>query len=117
MNKFLLLCRALRAGESLADPATWKNRQLRYTAILAIVYLLVTFLPVPLAIDDIQAIAGSISLIGGLLNGYLTVATTEKVGLPEKALLFVKGWLTDPHKIMVTAVLAANCALVYWWYL
>jgi len=81
MNTFILLCRALRAGESLADPATWKSRQLRLTAILTLLYFLVKVLPVELSPDDINAIADAIALLGGLINGYLTVATTEKVGL------------------------------------
>jgi len=81
MDKFILLCRALRAGESLADPATWKNRQLRLTAILTILYFLVKFIPVDLSPDDLNAIADSIALLGGLVNSYLTVATSEKVGL------------------------------------
>ena len=81
MNNLLLLCRVLRAGESLADSATWKNRQLSINAILAVLYLLVKFLPVDLAADDIEAIATVIALIGGALNSYLTVATSDKVGL------------------------------------
>jgi hypothetical protein len=81
MNNLLLLCRALRAGESLADPATWKNHQLRLTAILTILYFLAKVLPVELSTDDINAIADAIALLGGLANTYLTVATSEKVGL------------------------------------
>ena len=81
MNTLLLICRALRAGESLANPATWKNRQLRLNAVLAILYLLAKFLPVELSDDELDAIADSIALIGGLVNSYLTVATSDKVGL------------------------------------
>jgi hypothetical protein len=81
MNTFILFCRALRAGESLADPATWKTRQLRLNAILAILYLLAKFLPFELTPDDFEAIASTLALLGGLINSYLTVATTEKVGL------------------------------------
>lgn len=81
MNTLLLACRALRAGESLADSATWKNHQLRFNALLAILYLLVKFLPVDLATDDIDAIASSLALIGGAVNSYLTVATSDKVGI------------------------------------
>lgn len=114
MTKLLLFFRALRAGESLTDPATWKNRQLSTTAILAILYLLVTFLPVPLAPDDINAIAGGLSLIGGSINAYLTVATTEKIGLPElsdwlkKASLWVKDWR------FVSAAFILAIAIIYW---
>jgi len=38
----LSLCRALRAGESLADPAIWKQRQLRLNALLPIIYYWLT---------------------------------------------------------------------------
>jgi len=111
-----LLCRALRAGESLADPASWKNRQLLSTAILAILYLLVTFMPVPLAPDDINAIASGLSLLGGTINGYLTVATTEKVGLPDKAALLEKaaGFIKSP--VIIGSVVLSGSALIYWWY-
>lgn len=81
LNNFLLLCRALQAGESLTKAATWKQRQLRLNALLAVLWLLAKVLPVELAPDDIEAIADGIGIIGGtLVNGYLTVATTAKIG-------------------------------------
>jgi len=85
MNTLILLFRALRAGESLADPATWKNRQLISTAILAILYFLVKVLPVDISPDDLNIIADGIALLGCLANGYLTVATTDKIGFGGEA--------------------------------
>lgn len=84
MNNILLICRALRAGESLADPATWKTRQLRLNAFLPIIYLLAKFSPVDLTADDLAVIGDTLSLIGGLGNLYLTVATTDKVGFKAR---------------------------------
>lgn len=81
MAKLLLLFRALRAGESLAKSATWKQRQLRLNALVPIVSLLAWFSPVDLAPDDIDAIATGVGMIGGaVVNGYLTLATTTKIG-------------------------------------
>lgn len=81
LNTFLLLCRALRAGESLTNAATWKQRQLRLNALLPIVSLLTLVLPVDLMPDDVDAIAIGVGIIGlALINGYLTLATTVKIG-------------------------------------
>jgi len=77
----VLFCRALRAGESLANAATWKQRQLRLNALLPIIYLLAHYLPIDLSAVDVDAVATGIGMIGGaLVNGYLTLATTTKIG-------------------------------------
>jgi hypothetical protein len=79
--KLLLLFRALRAGESLAKVATWKQRQLRLNALGSVVGILVNFLPVDLVPDDVDAVVTGLSIVGGaLVNGYLTLATTTKIG-------------------------------------
>jgi hypothetical protein len=81
MSNLLLLFRALRAGESLANAATWKQRQLRLNALGSVVAILVPFLPFDLVPDDADAIVTGLSIIGGaLVNGYLTLATTTKIG-------------------------------------
>lgn len=81
LNTFLLLCRALRAGESLTNAATWKQRQLRLNALLPIIYLLAHYLPIDLSADDVDAVATGIGMVGGAaVNIYLTIATTVKVG-------------------------------------
>lgn len=82
MAKLLLLFRALRAGEALAKSATWKQRQLRLNALVSVVSLLALLSPVDLVPDDIDAIATGIGIVGGaVVNGYLTLATTTKIGL------------------------------------
>lgn len=81
LNNFLLLFRALRAGESLANAAIWKQSQLRLNALLPIIYLLAHYLPIDLSADDVDAVATGIGMIGGAaVNIYLTIATTEKIG-------------------------------------
>ena len=79
--KLLLLFRALRAGESLTKAATWKQRQLRLNALGSVVAMLVTFCPFDLVPDDVDAVVSGLSIVGGaLVNGYLTLATTTKIG-------------------------------------
>jgi hypothetical protein len=113
MKNFILFFQALRAGELLADPATWKSRQLSVTAILAILYFLVKVLPMDIPSNDLTTIADGIALVGGLVNSYLTVATTEKVGVPDitdrlkNAALWVKDWRFVSAAFIVSAV-------IYW---
>jgi hypothetical protein len=81
MTFILSLCRALIAGESLADPATWKNRQQRVNALMTIVMVAAPLFPMlGLTADDVLTIVEAIGIVGGLVNGYLTVATTDKIG-------------------------------------
>lgn len=84
MSKFLAALAALRYGSSLTDPALWKNRQMLMNALLGLVAAVAPFLPVEMSHEDQLAIAGGVAAIGGLLNLYLTAATSEKVGLPAQ---------------------------------
>jgi hypothetical protein len=75
------LCRALLAGESLADPAVWKNRQQRVNALMVIASVASPLFPrLGLTSDDVLTIVTAIGIIGGVINSYLTVATTDKIG-------------------------------------
>jgi hypothetical protein len=81
MTFILSLCRALIAGESLANPATWKNRQQRVNALMTITLLAAPLFPLlGLAKDDVLTLVEAVGIIGGAVNGYLTVATTDKIG-------------------------------------
>lgn len=77
------LLQVLQVGHELARPGAWKNVQLvasLLTAILGILWALgyqIQLLP-----DDVFAIAGAIV---ALINAYLVVATSKKVGLPNVA--------------------------------
>jgi cellobiose-specific phosphotransferase system component IIC len=82
MKVFILsLCRVLLAGESLADPATWKNRQQRVNALMTLAMVAAPLLPMlRMTADDVLTIVEAVGIVGGLINGYLTVATTDKIG-------------------------------------
>ncbi len=81
MAFILALCRALMAGESLADPATWKNRQQVINALLTITGVASPLFPLlGLSVDDVLAMVTAVAIVGGMVNGYLTVATTDKIG-------------------------------------
>lgn len=84
--KFLNLFEALKAGRALADAATWKNRQLLGTALATIAAFLVQLLPPQYNIFSASQIADVVNiivLVAMLWNSVLTVATTEKIGLPS----------------------------------
>lgn len=79
------LIKALQAGKELADPATWKNRQVTVN-LLVILLSAVAGLARLLGWVDIsdavlQEVAVIIATILGLVNVYLTLATSKKVGL------------------------------------
>ena len=81
--------RALKAGEELGNAESWKNRQATASAVAAVLGLVVVLLPkIGLKIDisggDIATIAGGIAVVLGMLNSYLTTATSKRVGLPSK---------------------------------
>ena len=86
MNKLLALLDLFRKGNAVADPALWKNRQIKATLLLptfgALIAVLRAFgLEVPL--DDTQ-ITQLVTGLVVLLNLLLTYSTTDKVGLPAK---------------------------------
>ncbi len=85
LEKLFAAGRAINAGESLANPATWKNRQLAANALLVVLGAIAAFVPnLGVSHEDLQAIAAGIAATGGLLNAYLTAATSTKVGLPPR---------------------------------
>ena len=83
------LFQAFRAGNELFNSVTWKNAQLRTSLLVAIISAaigLAAFLgyPINLSAEEITSIAVAVGVIGGLLNGGTTVATTTRIGLPSK---------------------------------
>lgn len=77
------LLQALQVGHELARPGAWKNVQLvasLLTALLGILWAL--GYQIQLMPDDVFAIAGAIVAI---INAYLVIATSTKVGLPNVA--------------------------------
>ncbi|WP_041646661.1 hypothetical protein [Aromatoleum aromaticum] len=84
MHKLLAALAALRHGASLADPAGWKSRQNTLNVLVALIGAVLVLYPMGISHDDIAAIAGGLAAVLGLLNGYLTTATTTKLGLPPR---------------------------------
>ena len=90
VDKAKALFNVLKKGESVADPSAWKNRQ---TAANAITALLIAaagaahVFGVDLGVTEAQiesAVIGGAAVFGLIANIWLTLATSEKVGLPAK---------------------------------
>lgn len=73
---------ALKKGKRLNSVVAWKNVQI-VTNMLAAVVVLLRALGIDLGLSDsdIDSVAGAIVVI---INVYLTLATTNKVGIPTQ---------------------------------
>lgn len=75
--------RVFKAGESVADPARWKQGQVTanmVTVLLAAVVALLKGLGYDMHVDD-QTLAAVGAGAFALVNWVLTVATTDKIGI------------------------------------
>lgn len=84
------ILRALKAGEELKDPAKWKNVQnsMNVLAIIgtAVITVLRTWFPDLMVSDEELVVYSTIGAnILLLANGYLTTATTKKIGVDGNA--------------------------------
>ena len=70
----------LQKGSSLANPSAWKNVQLVSNVLIAIVALLGAF-GYKLAVTD-DTLTQVAAVIAALANAWITVASSDKVGLP-----------------------------------
>lgn len=82
MIKLWAIINALHEGEALKDPHIWKNRQAVVNILVTIAGAVLMFLPEGLEVSeaDIHTIAVGVATLGGLVNSYLTIATSDKVG-------------------------------------
>lgn len=71
-----------RAGQSVSNPAAWKNAQLVGTLLTTLVAMAAAF-GFDLGLSD-EEIAGGAIFIAAVVNGVLIVVTSKKVGLPSK---------------------------------
>ena len=69
------------AGQSVNNPAAWKNAQLVCNLLVALVALAAAF-GFDLGLSDAEIASGA-AFIAAVVNGILVVATSEKVGLPD----------------------------------
>lgn len=83
MGAILDFFKALKLGNELSDPATWKNRAVLTTVIGGLLYIIVPYLPASIAptpeVTDL--ITDAIISIVAVVNSYLMIATSKKVGL------------------------------------
>ena len=81
VNKLTAAFAALRYGASLTEPGIWKQRQNLLNAMAGLLTAIVAFLPMEVSSEDRMAVATGIAAVAGVLNGYLTTATSTKVGV------------------------------------
>lgn len=81
MRKVAAAFAALRYGASLTDPALWKSRQNTINALVGLLGAVVVLFPLGVTEADVQTIAGGLAIGLGLVNTYLTTATTTKIGV------------------------------------
>lgn len=82
MLKILLgLWQVLKVGHELARPEAWKNVQTVASLLAAVLGLAWAMgYPINLVPDDLLALAG---VIVAMVNAYLVIATSKRVGLPN----------------------------------
>jgi hypothetical protein len=83
-DKIFAAGRAIQAGESLKNPATWKNVQLLANAITILLGAVLAFVPLDLTPEQIAQISSGLAMLAGAVNKYFTVATSEKVGIHKR---------------------------------
>jgi hypothetical protein len=94
MQRILAALRALHHGASVADPATWKKRQVAVNAVVGLVSALSVFaasmgwMPQEFSDQTImqfgEGLAMAVFAVLGAFNVGVTAATTNKIGLGRK---------------------------------
>ena len=85
MNKFWAVIEALYAGKSLKDPENWKRFGVLTNVFGIIVGSLITLVPdLHVSGVDQDAIVKGLATLAFVINSYLHVATTEKIGVNGK---------------------------------
>lgn len=77
----------MHKGRVVADPAAWKNGQIKASMIVALIWAAVHTAEafgyaVPVGSETVDAVAVGVL---ALVNWMLTLATSDKVGLPPRA--------------------------------
>ena len=81
--------RVFRLGYELTNAELWKRRQVLVNTLAAFIGAAVAVAaafgyPINLDSDGVNAIAGAIAALVGLFNAGATVATTTRIGLPNR---------------------------------
>lgn len=83
MGKLFAVLSLLRQGVMVADPVAWKKRQISLIPIFAALFAALKAFGLDLGVSDEQIAMLATGLLA-VINGVLTVATTDKMGLPAK---------------------------------
>lgn len=85
-EKLLSLRNALNYGEQLANPATWKQRTVRITAVVGLLVNVLPFIEAFAAMSNQELRDAAVLISNGvdgvllLFNAYMQYATSVKVG-------------------------------------
>ena len=83
LDKLRAAITVLNKGEELSNAAVWKDRQNLINSLVALFSAVAVLLPkFGISADDMLTVSGGIAIVAGMLNGYLTTATSARVGLP-----------------------------------
>lgn len=81
LNTLFTVANAVKKGECLKNPETWKNTSLLMNTLLALIALVPQFTSIPIDESQQNAIVYGIVTIVGVFNAYTHAATSDKVGL------------------------------------
>ena len=81
LEKLFAAANAVKAGECLKNPATWKNNTMLMNTLVVIIGSIPTFIEFPMTDGQINSIAYGVVTVVGLYNTYIHAATSTKVGL------------------------------------
>ena len=87
MQRLKIFWDALKYGQQLENSAGWKNRQNTTNTLVGLIGVVLATAKIggydlPVSDADVVLLAGAGAAVLGMLNGYLTTATTDKIGLP-----------------------------------
>jgi len=82
--------KALKAGDELAKPETWKRAQVWTGSLTALLGALAAIAnaygyPIPLDEAQIAALVSALAVLVGVFQSWATIATTRRIGLPPGA--------------------------------
>lgn len=83
MGKLFAILNLLRQGCAVSDPVAWKRRQITLIPLMASIVGVLKVFNLDLGLTDEQIAMFATGLLA-VINGVLTIATTDKLGLPAK---------------------------------
>jgi hypothetical protein len=81
LEKLYAAVNALKQGECLKEPATWKNSTLLMNPLMGVLTSISIMADLPMTDSQQSTIAFGIMTIAGLYNQYIHLATSAKVGM------------------------------------